>query len=90
MIKLLMLVTGDHVVANVERSGDTYVLSKPHKLVMAREGLGSMPLCPFAKSEKYEIAASHVVWEAEPENEIRDSYASATGSIVVASGLVTP
>lgn len=91
MIKLLMLVTGDHVVANVERSGDTYVLNKPHKLVMAREGLGSMPLCPFAKSEKYEVAASHVVWEAEPEDEIRDSYASATGSIVVAgSGIVTP
>lgn len=91
MIKLLMLVTGDHVVANVERSGDTYVLNKPHKLVMAREGLGSMPLCPFAKSEKYEVAASHVVWEAEPEDEIRDSYASATGSIVVASsGLLKP
>lgn len=91
MIKLLMLVTGDHVVANVERSGDTYVLNKPHKLVMAREGLGSMPLCPFAKSEKYEILSSHVVWEAEPEDEIRDSYASATGSIVVASpGLLKP
>ena len=91
MIKLLMLVTGDHVVANVERSGDTYVLNKPHKLVMAREGLGSMPLCPFAKSEKYEIAASPVVWEADPEDEIRDSYASATGSIVVASsGLLKP
>lgn len=91
MIKLLMLVTGDHVVANVERSGDTYVLNKPHKLVMAREGLGSMPLCPFAKSEIYEIASAHVVWEAEPEDEIRNSYAGATGSIVVAkSGIVTP
>lgn len=91
MIKLLMLVTGDHVVANVERSGDTYVLNKPHKLVMAREGLGSMPLCPFAKSEKYEVAASHVVWEADPEDEIRDSYAGATGSIVVAtSSIVKP
>lgn len=88
MIKLLMLVTGDHVVANVERSGDNYVLNKPHKLVMAREGLGSMPLCPFAKSEKYEVAAAHVVWEADPEDEIRDSYASATGSIVVASSTI--
>jgi hypothetical protein len=32
-----------------------------------------------------------VVWEAEPEDEIRNSYANATGSIVVAnSGILTP
>jgi hypothetical protein len=91
MIKLLKLVTGEDVVANVERKGDLYVLKNPHRLVLAREGLGSMPLCPFAKSEQYEIAAVHVVWEAEPEDEIRNSYANATGSIVVAnSGILTP
>ena len=94
MIKLLRLVTGEDVVADVmdrEPGSRYYVLKKPHRLVLAREGLGSMPLCPFAKSDTYEISASHVLWEAEPENEIRDSYASATGSIVVASsGIVTP
>lgn len=91
MIKLIRLVSGEDVVSDVERRGDLYILKKPHRLVFAREGLGSMPLCPFAKSEHYEIAAAHVVWEAEPEDEIRNSYASATGSIVVAnSGILTP
>lgn len=91
MIKLIRLVTGEDVVSDVEKKADgNYVLKKPHRLVIAREGLGSMPLCPFSKSDVYEISASHVVWEAEPESEIRDSYASATGSIVVASGIVTP
>jgi hypothetical protein len=92
MIKLLKLVTGDDVVSEVDRSSDgTYVLKKPHRLVFAREGLGSMPLCPFAKTETYEICKSHVVWEAEPEDEIRNSYAAATGSVVVASqGIITP
>lgn len=91
MIKLLKLVTGEDVVADVERVDNTYVLKKPHRLIMAREGLGSMPLCPFAKSETYEVASAHVVWEADPDDEIRDSYASATGSIVVAKpGLLTP
>jgi hypothetical protein len=93
MIKLLRLVTGEDVVADVpERKPDApYVLKKPHRLVLAREGLGSMPLCPFAKSDTYEVRASHVLWEAEPEDEIRDSYASATGSIVVASsGIISP
>lgn len=91
MIKILKLVSGEDIVAEVERKEDVYVLKKPHRLVFAREGLGSMPMCPFAKSETYEIAAAHVVWEAEPEDEIRNSYAGATGSIVVAkSGIVTP
>lgn len=92
VIKLLKLSTGEDVVSEVDRKADgDYVLKKPHRLVLAREGLGSMPLCPFAKTETYEISKSHVLWEAEPEDEIRNSYASATGSIVVASsGIVTP
>lgn len=91
MIKLIRLVNGDDVVSNVERKGDTYVLNKPHRLVMTREGLGSMPLCPFSKTTEYVIEARNVLFEAEPEDEIRDSYATATGSIVVAgSGIVTP
>lgn len=91
MIKLLRLVTGDDVVSDIEKKGDKYVLKKPHRLVIAREGLGSMPLCPFSKSTEYEIDASHVLFEVEPEEEIRDSYATATGAIVVASsGIVTP
>jgi hypothetical protein len=91
MIKLLRLASGEDVVAEVEKKDGIYVLSKPHRLVLAREGLGSMPLCPFAKSERYEIAEIHVVWEADPEDEIRNSYASATGSIVVASsGILKP
>jgi len=53
--------------------------------------LGFMPLCPFAKSERYEIAEMRGVWEADPEDEIKNSYASATGSIVVANaGILTP
>ena len=88
---MLRLVSGEDIVADVERKDRVYVLNKPHRLVLAREGLGSMPLCPFAKSERYEIADIHVVWEAEPEDEIRNSYASATGSIVVASsGILKP
>lgn len=92
MIKLLKLSTGEDVVSEVQRKSDgDYVLKKPHRLVLAREGLGSMPLCPFAKTETYDISKSHVIWEADPDDEIRNSYAATTGSIVVASsGIVTP
>jgi hypothetical protein len=91
MIKLLRLVTGEDVISDVEVEGVVCVLKKPHRLVMSREGLGSMPLCPFAKTTEYRIATSNVLYEAEPDDEIRNSYANATGSIVVAnSGILTP
>jgi len=91
MIKIIRLVSGEDIVSDIERNvTGEYILKKPQRLVVTREGLGSMPLCPFSKSEIYELSASHVLWEVEPDDEIRDSYAAATGSIVVASGIVTP
>ena len=87
MIKLVKLVTGEDVVSAVDRKADgNYILKKPYRLVLAREGLGSIPLCPFAETEVFEVSKSHVVWEAEPDDEIRNSYVASTGSIVVASG----
>ena len=86
MIKLIKLVTGEDVVSDVERNDGNYILKKPYRLVLAREGLGSIPLCPFAETEVFEVSKSHVVWGAEPDDEIRNSYAASTGSIVVASG----
>jgi hypothetical protein len=50
-----------------------------------------MPLCPFSKTTEYEISSANILFECEPEDEIRDSYANQVGAIVIASsGIVTP
>jgi hypothetical protein len=91
MIKLIRLVTGDDVICEIERKGEVVVLKKPHRLIFSREGLASMPLCPFAKSEDYEISAQNVLFEAEPEDEIKNSYLNQIGAIILPnSGLLTP
>lgn len=91
MIKLLRLVTGEDIVSEVEKKEGVFLLKKPHRLILTQEGLGSMPLCPFAKNSEYEISANNVLFEAEPEAEIRDSYAAQTGAIVIASNnILTP
>lgn len=91
MIKIVKLISGEEVVSEVERNGDLVVLNKPHRLFLSQEGLASMPLCPFAKDTKFEIKAEHVLFEAEPENEIKESYAAQIGAIVVPSkNLLTP
>lgn len=91
MIRLVRLVTGEDVICEVERKGDVVVLKKPHRLLLSREGLASMPLCPFSVSENYEIDAKNVLFEAEPEHDIKNSYAGQVGSIVVPnSSIVKP
>lgn len=83
MIKLLRLVTGEDVISDVEKRENFLILRNPHRLVFTQEGLGSMPLCPFSSSTTYEISLNNILFEAEPESQIRDSYASQTGSIVI-------
>jgi hypothetical protein len=91
MIRLVRLVTGEDVVSEIQKKEGVVVFKNPHRLVLTKEGLGSMPLCPFCKDEVYEIAASNVLFDAEPQDEIRDSYAAQVGSIVVPpSGIIRP
>ena len=90
MIKLVRLVTGEDIIADIEKSSGSIIFKKPHRLIFSKDGLASMPLCPFAKTDEYEISNQHVLFEADPEDEIRNSYAAQVGSIVVPTGLVTP
>jgi hypothetical protein len=91
MIKLIRLITGEDVVCEIEKQRGTTVLKKPHRLLFSKEGLASMPLCPFSKSDLYEIDNRNILFEVEPDSEIRDSYAAQVGAIVVPnSSIVTP
>jgi len=91
MIKLLRLITGEDIVSDIEKKQDVVILKQPHRLILTQEGLGSMPLCPFAKSTTFEISLKNVLFEADPEPQLRDSYASQTGAIVIpSSDILTP
>lgn len=83
MIKLVRLVTGEDIICQLERTSDSVRLKKPHRLLLTKEGLASMPLCPFSKDEVYDIDPKNVLFEVEPEADIRDSYASQVGAIVI-------
>jgi len=91
MIKLIRLITGEDVICQLERTATTVKLKKPHRLILTKEGLASMPLCPFSKDETYELDSKNVLFEVEPEADIRDSYASQVGAIVLPnSSIVKP
>ena len=92
MIKIIKLVTGEDLVSEVSEGKPGFmILKKPHRLLFSQEGLASMPLCPFSKTTEYEISSANILFECEPEDEIKDSYANQVGAIVIASsGIVTP
>lgn len=83
MIKIVRLITGDDIVCQLERTSDCVKLKKPHRLLLTKDGLASMPLCPFSKDEVYEIDPKNILFEVEPEPDIRDSYANQVGAIVI-------
>lgn len=85
MIKLIRLITGEDIICEVEKKGSMVTLKKPHRLLFSKEGLASMPLCPFSTDEVYEIDSKNVLFEAEPESDIRNSYAAQVGAIVLPS-----
>jgi hypothetical protein len=86
MIKIVKLITGEDVVADIEILEDKVVMKNPQRFIMTQEGLGSIPLLPFSSDEKISVNMNHVVLIAEPDSEVKNGYNAQHGSgIVVAS-----
>jgi len=87
MIKVVKLITGEDVVADIEivdqSSGKVVVLKKPQRFMVTSEGVGSIPLVPFSNDESYAISLSHVLLIADPDPDIKNGYNSQFGTGIV-------
>ena len=90
MIKVVKLVTGEDVVADIEiidqSSGKVVVLKKPQRFMVTSEGVGSIPLVPFSSDESYTISYNHVLLIADPDPDIKNGYNSQFGNGIVVPG----
>lgn len=84
MIKIVKLVSGEDVICDISIQENMATLKNPYRFVMTQEGLASMPLMPFSKDKEYKISTNHIIFSAEPEDEIRNSYNAQHGGIVIA------
>lgn len=90
MIKIVKLISGEEMVADVVENENFLTLKNPQKFMLTNEGLASMPLLPLSKDKEYKIALQHVIIIAEPEDDISNSYNSQFGSgIVLAKNIIT-
>lgn len=82
--KLCRLTTGEFVIASVREEPGFYILKNPIVLAQTREGIGMYPLLAYAKDDTVEIDCEHVLFVAEPADDILAEYVKATSGIVLA------
>lgn len=83
MIRILKLVTGDDVIADVEKKENELILKNPQAILATPEGIGLMPLMPFSNEKEYAINLKNIIFDLEPEEELKNSYNSKFGSGIV-------
>lgn len=84
----LKLITGEDLVANAHEEEGWFIIDKPVRVVMTPDGAAMVPAPPFAKSTQLKVRSEHIVYVAEPEDELRNAYNAKFGNgIVVAKSL---
>ena len=87
-ILMAKIITGEDIIADIEDNDDgTTTLNKPVRLIMTPDGAALIPLPPYAKSESLVIKNEHLVFTAEPDDDMYNAYNSKFGSGLVVPGM---
>jgi hypothetical protein len=93
-VKIVRLVTGDEVLCEIVDCGieaihDT-TIRNPTLIGVGPDGtLATAPLSVFAKTDQVTISNAHILFTAEPEEEILDAYKSKYGGIITPKGILS-
>ena len=84
-IKILRLVNGDDIIAEVEAKDVLYKISKPARLMMflsdnGEMGMDLVPWVPYSDQQNFSINDCHVMISIEPSTELRNEYNKEYGS----------
>ncbi len=83
-VQIVRLSTGEEVVAKVTYDKGFYTLTDGILLVPAGEGkIGMVPFVPYAERKPISIAENHVMFVAEPMDELKRQVIEATSGIVM-------
>ena len=87
MIKIVKLITGEELIADVTGGDITLTLSKPCVLQMvpSRQNpdqpmMGMFPYAPYTENHTIDVDVDKIVWDAKPVKELYNQYNSAFGS----------
>ena len=87
MIKIVKLITGEELIADVTGNGTTMTLSKPCSLQMvpSRQNpdqpiMGMFPYAAYTEDHCIDVDIDKIIWDAKPLKELYNQYNSAFGS----------
>jgi hypothetical protein len=94
MIKIVKLITGEELIADVTGGDITITLNKPCVLqvVPSRQNpdqpmMGMFPYAPYTEDHSIDVDVDKIVWDAKPVKELYNQYNSAFGSGIQLAGL---
>lgn len=88
MIKVLKMVTGEEVLAEIlSEEADRVKVKNPLTIMMQRTqsgeiGMGFLPYIPYSESREFEFKSEHVVVCKEVDDELRNQYNKIFGGII--------
>lgn len=90
-VKVIKLISGEEIIADIDESIEGLVILKKPLLIMMvpnqnnQFGIGLAPFCPYAKDEVVPIRAGAIVTIFEPDTGMKNEY-----NVRFGSGLVVP
>ena len=94
MIKIVKLITGEELIADVTGNGVTMTLSKPCALQMvpSRQNpdtpmIGMFPYAAYTEDHCIDVDIDNIVWDANPVTELYNQYNSTFGTGIQLAGL---
>jgi len=94
MIRIVKLITGEELIADVTGNGTTMTLSKPCSLQMvpSRQNpdqpmMGMFPYAAYTEDHCIDVDIDKIIWDAKPLKELYNQYNSAFGSGIQLAGL---
>jgi len=94
MIKIVKLITGEELIADVTVNGNIMTLSKPCALQMVpsrkdpdQPMMGMFPYAAYTEDHCIDVDIDKIVWDANPIKELYNQYNSAFGSGIQLAGL---
>ena len=85
-VKLVKLVTGEDVIADITECDGGLTLRNMARIMIAEDSLGMMPFAPFCKTTEIFVRTEHIICQMELADEVYNAYNSRYGSgIILAS-----
>lgn len=88
-VKVLKLVTGEDIIADVKESVGDWVLKNPFLLIINPVQnsiiLVEYPLLPVKKKKELPIHSKHILQEWEPDSNVEDEYIQQSTGIALAT-----